>query len=75
MSDYIGNRREMQDSKSFPFGSPIGQNEPTGVQEQLASSHFPYNRCQSLGNKTMITSVALKSAVFMLVYEKTGKNG
>jgi hypothetical protein len=30
ISDYIGDRREMQD-KSVPTGSPIGQNEPTGV--------------------------------------------
>jgi hypothetical protein len=28
ISDYIGNRREMEDSKSVPVGSPIGQIEP-----------------------------------------------
>jgi hypothetical protein len=28
ISDYIGNRREMKDSKSVPVGSPSGQNEP-----------------------------------------------
>jgi hypothetical protein len=28
ISDYTGNRREMQDSKSVPIGCPIGQNEP-----------------------------------------------
>jgi hypothetical protein len=28
ISDYIGNRREMEDNKAVPTGSPVGQNEP-----------------------------------------------
>jgi hypothetical protein len=28
ISDYIGNKREMEDSKSGPVGSPLGQTEP-----------------------------------------------
>jgi hypothetical protein len=39
ISDYVGKRREMQEKKSVSVGWPIGQNEPIGVQEQLASSH------------------------------------
>jgi hypothetical protein len=37
---YIANRRAMQDNKQVPIDSPIGQNEPIGVQEQLASSYW-----------------------------------
>jgi hypothetical protein len=31
---------EMHANKSVPFGLPVGQNKATGVQEQLASSHW-----------------------------------
>jgi hypothetical protein len=29
ISDYKGNRKEIEDSKSVPVGSPMGQNETT----------------------------------------------
>jgi hypothetical protein len=29
ISEYIGNRRKPEDSKSVPIGSPLEQNEPT----------------------------------------------
>jgi hypothetical protein len=29
ISDYIGNEKEMEDSKTIPAGSPLGQNEPS----------------------------------------------
>jgi hypothetical protein len=30
ISDYIGNRRELEDSESVPVGSPVGQSEQGG---------------------------------------------
>jgi hypothetical protein len=57
ISDYIGSRREMEDSKSVPVGSLLGQNElqvPTG-------SHIQPN--EPIGGKKRITSRALKTAV------------
>jgi hypothetical protein len=36
----------MQENKSAPIGSPVGQNEPIVVQKQLASSHWPSNTIQ-----------------------------
>jgi hypothetical protein len=59
---YIGTRREMQD-KSVPVGSPIGQNEPIGVEEQLASSHWlSHTTERTIGGENRITSMALKRA-------------
>jgi hypothetical protein len=46
-SNYTGNRREMEDSKSVPFGLPVGQNElpePTGSQTQLSKPIGDKNR-------------------------------
>jgi hypothetical protein len=40
-SVYVGHRSEMQDRSSVPIGSPLGQNEPIWLQEQLPSSHCP----------------------------------
>jgi hypothetical protein len=66
--DCIGNRREMMQDKSVPVGPPIGQNEPIGMQAQLASSHWLSTQLsEPMGDKTRITIVALKRAVFMLV--------
>jgi hypothetical protein len=56
ISDYIGNRREMDDSKPVPIGSPVGQNEPPVP----ISSHTQPS--EPIGDKNRITSMALKRA-------------
>jgi hypothetical protein len=56
ISDYIGNRREMEDSKSVPVGLPVGQNEPPlsiGCHTQSS---------EPIREKNRITNRALKSA-------------
>jgi hypothetical protein len=40
ISVYIGTRMQMQDNKSVPADSPIGQNEPIRVLEQLTHPHL-----------------------------------
>jgi hypothetical protein len=52
ISDYIGNRKEVGDSKSVPIGSLAGQNEPPvliGCHTQLS---------KPAGDKNRITSTA-----------------
>jgi hypothetical protein len=56
ISDYIGNRREIEDSKSVPIGLSVGQNEllvPIGSHTQLS---------EPIGDKNRITSMALRRA-------------
>jgi hypothetical protein len=48
--EYTGNRREMEDIKSIPIGSPVAQNEPPvpiGSQTQQS---------EPVGDKNRITS-------------------
>jgi hypothetical protein len=55
ISDYIGNRRGMEDSKSVPAGSPVGQNEPpvsTSSETQLS---------EPIGDKNRLTSLSLRA--------------
>jgi hypothetical protein len=50
ISDCIGKMKEMEDRKSVPIGSPLGQNEqPVPIGEPI-------------GDKNRITSLALKRA-------------
>jgi hypothetical protein len=54
----IGNRREMEDSKSVPVGSPVAQNEPPvpiGCQTQ---------QNEPIGDKNRTISTALNRAGF-----------
>jgi hypothetical protein len=47
ISDYIGNKREVEDRKSLPVGSPVGQNEPPvpiGSQTQRSEPTGDKNR-------------------------------
>jgi hypothetical protein len=58
ISDYIENRREMQDSKLVLAGSPVGQSEPPvliGSQTQLS---------EPVEDKNRLTNMALKRADF-----------
>jgi hypothetical protein len=50
ISDYVGNRREMEDRKSVPIGSPVGQNEPP-VPHWLSHTTEPTNRRQEQDNQ------------------------
>jgi hypothetical protein len=56
-SDYIGNTREMENSKSVPIGSPVARNEPpVSIGSQTQPS-------EPLRDKNWITSMALKKAI------------
>jgi hypothetical protein len=47
ISDYVGNRKEMEDRKSIPVGSPAGQNEMPvriGCQKQQSEPIGDENR-------------------------------
>jgi hypothetical protein len=60
-SNYIGNKREMEDSKPVPGGSPVGQDEPpvpTGSHTHSSES---------------ITSMALKRACSASLREDKGE--
>jgi hypothetical protein len=46
ISDYVGNRREMKDSKTVPVGLPVGQNEPTPSEDCRAG--FSIWPCRSM---------------------------
>jgi hypothetical protein len=54
--DYIGKRREMEDSNSVPDGSPVAQNEPP---VPIGSHTQP---SEPIGDKNRITIMALKRA-------------
>jgi hypothetical protein len=48
ISDYVGKRREVKDSKSIPIGSPVAQNKPpvpigSQTQPSEAIGHKQYN--------------------------------
>jgi hypothetical protein len=57
ISDYIGNRKEMEDSKSVLVGSPIGQNEPPVPSGSQTQPREP------IGDKNRIASRVLKRAI------------
>jgi hypothetical protein len=65
ISDCIENRREMEDDRSVPVGSPVGQNEPPVPTGSLTQPREP------IGDGNWITSLALERAD-CAVYEKTG---
>jgi hypothetical protein len=55
-SDYIINRREVEDCKLVPVGSPVGQNEPlVPIGSQIQPS-------EPIGDKNRISIRALKRA-------------
>jgi hypothetical protein len=54
MSDFIGNRREMQGSNSVPVGLSVGQNEPPTT----GGCHT--QQSEPIRNKNRINSMALK---------------
>jgi hypothetical protein len=57
VSDFIGNRLEMEDSKTVPVGSPVERTKPSvpiGCHTQPS---------EPIGDKNRITSMALKRAV------------
>jgi hypothetical protein len=67
ISDCIENRSEMEDSKSPPVGSPVGQNEtlePTGSHTQPS---------EPIGGKNRRTSTAVKSAICVSPGKDTGE--
>jgi hypothetical protein len=54
ISDYVGRRRETEDSKSVPIGSPVGQNEPP------AAIGGQIQRSEPIGDKNWIISMVLR---------------
>jgi hypothetical protein len=55
-SDYVRNRREMDDSNTVSFGSPVGESEPLApIGSQLQPN-------EPVGDKDGITRMALKMA-------------
>jgi hypothetical protein len=54
ISNYIGHRREVVNSKSVPVGSLVGQNEPP---VRIGSDTQP---SEPIGDKNWITNIALK---------------
>jgi hypothetical protein len=54
ISDYVGNRKEMKDSKPIPIVLPVGQNEPP------IPIGCPTQPSRPIGGKNRITSMALK---------------
>jgi hypothetical protein len=54
--NYTGNRREMEDCKSVPVGSPVGQNEPP------VHIGCPTQPSNPTGDENRITSMTLKRA-------------
>jgi hypothetical protein len=65
---YMGNAREIKDSKSVPVGSPVGRKEPsvpTGCHTHPS---------EPTGDKNRIASLVLKRAVFAGLW-KDGRSG
>jgi hypothetical protein len=69
ISDYVGNGREIEGSKSVPVGSPVGQNEPPVP----ISSHTQPSEPKADNNR--ITCLALVRAVCAGLGERQGRNG
>jgi hypothetical protein len=61
ISEYVENRREIEDSKSVPVGSLVGQNE---TLEPIGSHTQP---SEPIGDKNRITSMTLNFFLICIV--------